>query len=150
LRLTAYAATTCELDEVSRLLLERGRLKPAFVLINVALKMLAHSETYRKSDIIDVFDIPARVMLDRVRKREFINLEKGFETQVCNWVNTLFPDRIKINYRLNSRLVRARMTILEACAQGIVADFAPSPSPWAEEIPPEDRERPLSEVLALA
>jgi hypothetical protein len=74
--------------------------------------------------------------------------EQDLERLVGNAFNTIFPDRIKINYRLNSRLVRARLALLERCGQGIGAAFAPDPSPWAEREPKVVLDRPLSELLA--
>jgi hypothetical protein len=150
LRLTVYAGGTCELEPMARLLLVKGRVRPATVVISLGLKMLARSDGYRRFDVTDVHDITPRAILDNLRAMRLIVLEGNLESLVRNAFNTLFPDRTKINYRLNSRLVRARMAMLERWGQGVVAAFTPSPSPWAEAVPRFSREadEPMSELIA--
>ncbi len=135
LRLTVYAGWTSDLEQMARLLLVEGRVRPRTVLITLGLKMLARADEFRRFDLKDVYPLNPSAMLANLQALRLINLELNVEGIFSNAFNTVFPDRTKINYRVNGQLVRARMALLAGCGQGIDAVFAPSDSPWAERVP---------------
>jgi hypothetical protein len=154
LELTIYAGTPCELEGQARRLI-KSQIRPAIVLVNIALKMLARSETYRKFDTIDMIRINWSNISADFRSMRIRALESHLESLVSNAFNTLFADRTKINYRLNNQLVRLRTFVLDRCGQGIRADYAPAEHPWDDPSPrdlkpwpPEDVPAKLAESMA--
>jgi hypothetical protein len=142
LRLTVQGGSTCEVDRIARLLLIDGRVKPATVVITLGPKMLAHADNYWKVDMTDLVKCDLGALLARPSTIRPLDVARLAQALVINGFNTAFPDRIKINYRLNSRLVRLRLALLKGCAQGIDAVFAPTPDPWIEDMPTFKLETP--------
>jgi hypothetical protein len=136
LRLTVHGGSTCEVDRIARLLLIDGQVKPATVVITVGAKMLAHAENYRNAGMTDLVEWDIGGMVSHPSTIRPLDVARVARALLVNGFNTAFPERIKINYRLNSRLVRLRLAMLGSCAQGIDAVFAPTPNPWAEDMPP--------------
>jgi len=153
LRLTVYVGTTCEIEQIARLLI-KNQIRPAIVLLNFSFRMLARSERYRKFDATDIVAFDWRSMAEDLRAMRLRALKADAAILVGNAFNTVFADRVRINYRLNDRLVRMRMAFLEQCGQGIIAEYAPAWQPWRERDPddikawlPEEVPAKLSQTM---
>lgn len=135
LRLTVPGSTVCELAAMARLLLDEGRVRPGYAVITLAPKMMARSETFRDPGI-DRFAVPKwDRIVEHLRGMKLAAAERDVENLVTNAFDTLFPDRLRIYYRLSNRAVQWRAALLAGFGQGIVADFSPSADPWPDPEP---------------
>jgi hypothetical protein len=134
LRSTVYGGSTTELEPIARLAIG-SRIRPAMVLINISLRMLTRSDTYQKAGVTDIIKIDWRRVVDDVSAIRPKVLGRVAIDLISNAFNTLFPDRTRINLRLNSRLIRMRMGFLDRVGRGMISAFAPASQPWVESPP---------------
>lgn len=141
LRLTAYfGATPCELEQLAQLLLIKGHVKPATVVVTLGLRMLARPDDFRRLDISDTHGVPLWDVVDQLRGMHFIRTANDLEVLAANAFNTVFRDRTRINCRLGSRLTRVRVELFDRCGQPLTAAFAPAADPWDVPLPPVAQE----------
>ncbi len=132
LRLAVLGASMVELETFERLLIDRAGVRPKSMIIGMSLGMLARSETYRKPEIPDWSEVKLGRIVSYLRQFRFRAVEWELRWLVGNVFNTCFPNRTRIQLRLQSRLQRARLALSESLGQPFTAVAAPrkEPSQW--------------------
>ncbi len=129
-RLVGTGASTCELEGITRLMLESG-IRPAVLVVALEAKMLARSDRYLDGNLHVRHDFDVNELIDHLRSLRPGAVKWDVMKLAASTFAWGFPDRPRMTNRLQSRVLLARMAALRSIGRDSLAMFPPLDQPWA-------------------